>query len=47
MTAKSSNKISAGIIGGAGYGGTELIKILLFHPKTELSFVTSRKYTSS
>ena len=44
MVSKPSKKISAGIIGGAGYGGTELIKILLFHPETDLSFVTSRKY---
>jgi N-acetyl-gamma-glutamyl-phosphate/LysW-gamma-L-alpha-aminoadipyl-6-phosphate reductase len=44
MSANSRKSITAGIIGGAGYGGTELIKILLFHPEVNLSFVTSRKY---
>ncbi len=33
--------IKAGIIGGAGYTASELIRILLNHPKTELAFVYS------
>jgi N-acetyl-gamma-glutamylphosphate reductase len=45
MIFQSKKKIKVGIIGGAGYGGTELIKLLLFHPKVVLSFVTSRKHT--
>ncbi len=36
--------INVSIIGVAGYGGTELIKLLLFHPRANLDFVTSRKY---
>ncbi len=36
-----SNKIRAGIIGGAGYTGGELIRILLNHPEAELAFVHS------
>lgn len=44
MLSESKKKINVGIIGGAGYGGTELIKLLLFHPKVNLCFVTSRKY---
>jgi N-acetyl-gamma-glutamyl-phosphate reductase len=44
MLSTSKKSIKAGIIGGAGYGGTELIKLLLFHPEVKLSFVTSRKY---
>lgn len=40
----SKKKIKVGIIGGAGYTGTELIKLLLFHPRANLYFVTSRKY---
>ena len=36
-----SKKIKAGIIGGAGYTGGELIRILLYHPETELVFVHS------
>ncbi len=33
--------IKAGIIGGAGYTAGELIRILMYHPKTELDFVFS------
>ena len=33
--------IKAGIIGGSGYTGGELIRILLNHPKTEVDFVYS------
>ncbi len=33
--------IKAGIIGGAGYTAGELIRILLYHPKTDLAFVYS------
>lgn len=35
-------KIKAGIIGGAGYTGGELIRILLNHPDVTLSFIHSR-----
>ena len=35
------NKIRAGIIGGAGYTGGELIRILLNHPDVEIGFVQS------
>ena len=34
--------IKAGIIGGAGYTGGELIRILLNHPQVEIAFVHSR-----
>ena len=34
-------KIKAGITGGAGYTGGELIRLLLLHPFAELSFVQS------
>lgn len=36
--------IRAGIFGGSGYGGSELIRILLFHPKVEISFVTANEH---
>jgi len=36
--------IKAGIIGGTGYTGIELVRLLLMHPKVELSVVTSRRY---
>jgi N-acetyl-gamma-glutamyl-phosphate/LysW-gamma-L-alpha-aminoadipyl-6-phosphate reductase len=39
-----SKKINIGIIGGAGYGGSELLRFLVFHPKVHIRFVTSRKH---
>ena len=36
------NKIKIGIVGGAGYTGGELIRILLNHPNAEISFVHSK-----
>jgi len=35
-------KIKAGIIGGAGYTGGELIRVLIHHPHTAVSFIHSR-----
>lgn len=35
------SKIKVGVIGGAGYTGGELIRILLNHPEAELTFVHS------
>jgi len=39
----SSNKIKTAIFGGSGYGGSELLRILLLHPKAELVFVTANE----
>ena len=36
--------IKVGILGGSGYGGSELLRILLFHPKVELSLVTAGEH---
>jgi N-acetyl-gamma-glutamyl-phosphate reductase common form len=36
--------IRAGIFGGSGYGGSELIRILLFHPDVEIAFVTANEH---
>lgn len=33
-----------GIIGGSGYVGGELLRLLIFHPKVEVTLVTSDKY---
>lgn len=41
MTAQT--KIRIGIFGGSGYGGSELLRILLFHPNVELVFVTANE----
>jgi N-acetyl-gamma-glutamyl-phosphate reductase len=38
----SEQKIKVGIIGGAGYTGGELIRILLNHPNAEIVFVQSK-----
>ena len=38
------NKIRIGIFGGSGYGGSELLRILLFHPEVELVFVTANEH---
>ncbi len=35
-------KIKVGIIGGAGYTGGELIRLLIHHPYTSISFIHSR-----
>ena len=39
-----SNKIRIGIYGGSGYGGSELLRILLFHPNAEIVFVTANEH---
>lgn len=36
------SKIKIGIVGAAGYTGGELIRLLLHHPKTEITFAFSR-----
>src|ERR1044072_3322937 len=36
-----SSRLRIGIFGGSGYGGSELLRILLFHPNSELVFVTA------
>lgn len=37
-------KIRVGIFGGSGYGGSELLRILLFHPQVEVVFVTANEH---
>lgn len=39
------SKIKAGIIGGAGYTGGELIRLLLNHPSVEIEFIHSKSYS--
>lgn len=36
-------KIKVAIFGGSGYGGSELLRILLFHPNVEIAFVTANE----
>ncbi|MCB5208374.1 N-acetyl-gamma-glutamyl-phosphate reductase [Methylovorus mays] len=37
-----TSKIKVGIVGGTGYTGVELLRILAIHPSVELSVITSR-----
>lgn len=37
-------KIRVAVVGGSGYAGGELVRLLLFHPKVELTQVTSNRY---
>lgn len=36
-------KLKVAIFGGSGYGGSELLRILLFHPNVEIVFVTANE----
>lgn len=38
----STEKIKAGIIGGAGYTGGEMLRILLNHPNVDIAFINSK-----
>jgi N-acetyl-gamma-glutamyl-phosphate reductase len=37
-------RIRVGIFGGSGYGGAELLRILLFHPSAEVALVTANEH---
>jgi len=39
-----SNKVKIGIVGGAGYTGGELLRILINHPHAEINFVLSKSH---
>ena len=39
----ADDRIRIGIFGGSGYGGSELLRILLFHPNAEIAFVTANE----
>ncbi|MGI8837855.1 MAG: N-acetyl-gamma-glutamyl-phosphate reductase [Pyrinomonadaceae bacterium] len=44
MNSKLQNsKLRVAIYGGSGYGGSELLRILLLHPNVEISFVTANE----
>src|SRR5215210_3398836 len=36
-------KLKVGIFGGSGYGGAELLRLLLMHPHVEISLVTANE----
>src|SRR3982074_1968201 len=37
-------KLRIAIFGGSGYGGSELLRILLLHPNVEITFVTANEH---
>lgn len=39
-----NDKIKIAIFGGSGYGGSELLRILLFHPNAEIVLVTANEH---
>ena len=41
MVRRKNKMIKAGIIGGAGYTGGEMLRILIHHPNVEIAFVNS------
>jgi N-acetyl-gamma-glutamyl-phosphate reductase len=41
---QEQRRIKVGIFGGSGYGGSELLRILLFHPNVEVVFVTANEH---
>jgi N-acetyl-gamma-glutamyl-phosphate reductase len=41
------NKVRVGILGGSGYTGGELLRLLLNHPQADIVFVHSRNYAGS
>jgi N-acetyl-gamma-glutamyl-phosphate reductase len=47
MTGSISNKIKAGIVGGAGYTGGEMLRILINHPNVDIAFVHSNSNASN
>ena len=40
----ASPRLRVGIFGGSGYGGAELLRILLFHPHAEIVLVTANEH---
>ena len=40
----SEKKIRIAIFGGSGYGGSELLRILMFHPNAEIVLVTANEH---
>ncbi len=40
----SSARLRVAIFGGSGYGGAELLRILLFHPHVEIGLVTANEH---
>src|SRR4051812_6960605 len=39
-----NSKLRVAIFGGSGYGGAELLRLLLMHPQTEIAVVTANEH---
>ena len=39
------SQLKVGVIGASGYGGAELVRLLLNHPDVTLTAISSRQYT--
>src|SRR5687768_11276234 len=39
----ASKAVKIGVVGGTGYSGVELLRLLAHHPLTELTVITSRQ----
>jgi N-acetyl-gamma-glutamyl-phosphate reductase common form len=39
-----NSKLKVGIFGGSGYGGAELLRLLLMHPQAEVAIVTANEH---
>jgi N-acetyl-gamma-glutamyl-phosphate reductase common form len=39
-----NSKLRVGILGGSGYGGAELLRLLLMHPQVEIELVTANEH---
>jgi len=39
-----SSKLRVAVFGGSGYGGSELLRILLLHPNVDIKFVTANEH---
>ncbi len=44
LRVSASDRLRVAIFGGSGYGGSELLRILLFHPNAEIVFVTANEH---
>jgi N-acetyl-gamma-glutamyl-phosphate reductase len=44
LSVSSSQSLRIAIFGGSGYGGSELLRILLFHPNAEIILVTANEH---
>ncbi len=43
LSVSASQRLRVAIFGGSGYGGSELLRILLFHPNAEIILVTANE----